>query len=108
MIHVPYVQAQALVPGLRIVAVDLRPTRDPGAHLVSAGLLGGVPRQVFDEQWPRSDEAHVAAKHVPKLRKLIETQAAQPTTRRGESLLVAPRVAAVVSCSRHRAKLDQL
>src|SRR5437879_12336021 len=37
VIHVPHVQTQTLVPGLRITAADLRPPRHSGAHFVTAG-----------------------------------------------------------------------
>src|SRR5712691_9891783 len=47
VVHVPHVQTQALFPGLRIAAVDLRPPRDSGTHFVPAGLLGRIERQIF-------------------------------------------------------------
>src|ERR1700741_4284789 len=47
MVHVPDVQAQALLPGLRVAPVDLRPAGHAGPHLVLVRLLGGIERQVF-------------------------------------------------------------
>src|SRR5258706_12684840 len=40
MVHVPHVQAQALLPGLRVAPVDLSPSRHARPHLVPARLLG--------------------------------------------------------------------
>src|SRR4051812_3767580 len=40
LLDVPRVEAQALIPGLGVAAVDLRPAGDAGAHVVAARLLG--------------------------------------------------------------------
>ncbi len=77
VIDVPHVQREFLLPGERVAPVDLRPTGDPGPHLVTAGLLRRVAGQVLHQQRARADQAHVTFEHVEKLRQLIEAKTAQ-------------------------------
>src|SRR5262245_13244904 len=73
--HVPDVQIQFLLPGDGIATVDLGPSRDPGPDLMSASLHARVTVEVCHEQGPRSNQAHLAAKYIPELRKFIQAQA---------------------------------
>src|SRR2546427_506198 len=82
MIHIPHVEPQTFLPGLRVAAVDLRPAGNARAHLMPADLLGGIEREVLDEQGPRADETHVPAKDVPELRQFVEAVAAHQAARR--------------------------
>src|SRR5258706_12784777 len=50
MVDVPDIQAQAFVPGLSVASVDLGPAGETGPHLVAPRLLGGVEREILDEQ----------------------------------------------------------
>src|SRR6185436_17220709 len=86
VIDIPDVEAQALFPGLRVAAVDLRPAGDAGPHFVPARLLGRIEREIFRQERPRADEAHVAAQHIPELRQLVKAVAAQRAAERREAL----------------------
>src|SRR6266853_1508172 len=105
MIDVPYVEPKTFLPGLRVAAVDLCPAGDARAHLMPAGLLGGIKRQVFDEQGPRAHETHVPAKNVPQLRQLVEAVAAHEAARRCEPLGVGLGLADGIRRVRHRPEL---
>src|SRR6478736_5266025 len=45
-------------------------------------------REELGPLWARADERHVAAKDVPKLRQLVESQAAHHAARSGEPRIV--------------------
>src|SRR4029453_11709378 len=84
VVDVPDVHVELLVPRERVPAVGLGPAGDAGADLVAAGVLGGVAGEIAHGQWPRSDEAHVAAYDVEQRRQLVEARGAEhPPPRRG-------------------------
>ena len=57
------------------------------AHVIVRHQLGEL-LVMFDQMRPRSDDAHVAAQHVPKLRHFIEAQFAQPFSDRINAFVV--------------------
>src|SRR5437660_6927888 len=77
VLDVPEVQLDALLPGQRGPAVDLRPAGDPRLHVETAALSRGVALDLVGERRARPDQAHVAANHVPQLRQLVDRQTAQ-------------------------------
>src|SRR5580704_6380072 len=74
-IDVRNVELEALVPRQGVAALHLREAGQAGSNLVAACLCCVVAIEVFHQQGPWSDEAHVAPHHVPKLRELVETRA---------------------------------
>ena len=47
VVDVPHVEAELLLPGDGIAAIDLAPAAEAGLHIVTAGLLGGIEGQVL-------------------------------------------------------------
>jgi len=45
---------------------------------VTSGLFGAVAVQVLHQEWTRTDEAHVAAEHVPEFGEFVERGGAEP------------------------------
>src|SRR5882672_10260863 len=74
-------------------AVDLRPARDAGLHLVAQHVLRDLVLELGDEVRPlrtRTDNRHLAAQHVPELRQLVEVRLAQQLAdRRAPRVLLA-------------------
>src|SRR5215831_12261926 len=64
MVDVPHVESEPVAPGQVSASVDLGPSRDARPHRVPAPLLRRVASDVANQQWPGTDEAHVAAKDV--------------------------------------------
>src|SRR4249919_3660943 len=61
--------------GIATPAVHLGPARKAGAHLVAQHVLRYPLLELIDEERPlrtRTDERHVAAKHVPELWQLVD------------------------------------
>ena len=67
MIDIPDIQLKPLPPAQRVPPVDLGPARDPRLYFLPARLFRGIEIEVFHQQWPRTDQAHLARQHVPKL-----------------------------------------
>src|SRR4029077_14952602 len=86
VLHVPDVELEAPLPRERVAAVELRPPGDPGAHVVAAGLLPGIARQILHQQRPRADQAHVAPDHVDETRLLVDAPSAAGARPTGWSL----------------------
>src|SRR6185295_9753228 len=59
---------------------DLRPPRHTGRHLETSTLEVVVLVDLVMQRGPRADDAHLAAKHVPELRQLVERPAAKERT----------------------------
>lgn len=78
MVDVPQIMFDALVPGKRITAMNLRPSRESWPY-VQALPLAFIIRASFrkeDRTW--TDDAHLAAKHIPQLGDLVNGIAPQP------------------------------
>ena len=72
VLEVPEVELDALGPRQRRAAVDLRPARQPGAHLEPAALAVGVGVDLDLDRRPRPDERHLAPQHVDEVRQLVD------------------------------------
>ena len=60
----------------------MRPAGDSRFHQVPEMIERDrflVSLRAFDPLRPRSDQAHLSAKHIPELRQLVESQLSQPT-----------------------------
>ncbi len=71
MLHIPNVQRKLVFPADGVEAVYLGPASDAGAHLMPAGLLWGLQRQVLHQQWARAHRTNVALEHVPQLGQFV-------------------------------------
>src|SRR5690554_3412032 len=72
MIDIPDIQAELFFPRNRVSPVDLRPSSNARLNLMPSRLFGRVAVQVVHQQRARTDQTHVALKHVDQLRQLIE------------------------------------
>src|SRR4051794_37343605 len=72
VLHVPDVELDAVGPGKRRASVDLRPAGDPRPNLEAAALARRVSLDLVAQRRARTDDAHLAAQHVPQLRQLVE------------------------------------
>ena len=88
------IQLNALFVGCVVAARYLPQARDAGFDHRIEAEIGAVFFDLFGDDRPRSDEAHVAADHVPKLRQLIEASLAQEAADAGNSRIVAELVVA--------------
>ena len=77
VLDVPQVELDPLGPRQRRAAVDLRPPGDPRLDGEPATLALGVLLDLDRERRARADDRHLAADHVPQVRKLVERVAAQ-------------------------------
>src|SRR5579864_1203207 len=90
--------------------VNLRPARHSRANAVSLAIEGNLGTEHVDEErslGPRSNEAHVAAQHVPNLRQLVEPSHAQDPADGGDTLISMGgplRCAAALRVDAHRAE----
>src|SRR5262249_62252373 len=82
VVNVPDVERKAVVPRQRVAAAHLHETGDAGTNSVPARLLRRVTRQILRQQRPGTDQRHVAAKHVQKLRQLVDAGFAEPAANR--------------------------
>lgn len=107
VVDVPYVEAEFLLPGEGIAAVDLGPAAEAGHHVVAAGLLRGIQGQVLHQQGPGADEAHLAAQDVEQPRQFVDRGGPQPAAEGREPLGIGEQGAAAVAGVGHRAELQQ-
>ena len=71
--------------------VDLGPAGDAGFYEMSemiAGDLAFVGVDKFLPFRPGADEAHLASKHVPELRQLVESSRAEKSSDRRDAILI--------------------
>src|SRR5437763_1856024 len=77
VLDVPHVEFDAVGPGERGPAVDLRPAGDSGLHVEPVPLALVVLLDLVTQGRPRPDHAHLPAHDVPELRQLVERELAQ-------------------------------
>src|SRR5688572_13051076 len=73
-VDVLQITPNSLVPGNRVPAVDLSPTRQPGPNRQPAPLLGCVLFGLILESGTRADQTHLAGEDVEKLRQLVDAE----------------------------------
>src|ERR1044071_6204350 len=100
------------VPGFAPKSSNLGQAGDPGLHkgtdVVIRHQLGKL-LVVFNQVRPRADDAHVAPKHVPELRHLVDAQLAKPFSERVNPFISVPRLARdFIMTGLHGAKLVDL
>src|SRR3954465_534140 len=79
VLDVPDVQLDAFVPRQPRTSVNLSPARDAGLDVEASPLSRRVLLDLVRERGAGTDEAHVAADHVPELWDLVERQTPQHT-----------------------------
>src|SRR5438876_232036 len=86
---VPEVETHHLVERRTAAAGDLPQSGNPGLYVEKAAA---VPRLVLLElvgnRWPRADERHVSAQHVPELRQLVEAAVPEKASDRRDPWIV--------------------
>src|SRR5215210_4548136 len=72
VVDIPDVEDEAVVPAYEVPALHLGEPSDAGLHVVPSCLLRRIARQVLEQEWPWSHDAHLALDDVPQLRQLVE------------------------------------
>src|SRR5678815_1311490 len=72
MLRIPDVERKPLIPRKTIPPVHLSPPCDTGSDRMSEAFALAVIGQIFRQERPRTNKAHVPAQHVEKLRQFIE------------------------------------
>src|SRR5690606_1158379 len=99
--------------GRAIRIVELGPAGEAGPHAMAQLVVADLLRQLGDELRPlraRTDQAHVAAQHVPQLRQLVDAGLADEAAHARDAcvLLAGPdRHAVLLRVRAHAAELDQ-
>src|SRR5438552_17423736 len=80
---------------LTVRVIYLRPTRDSRFHQVPEMIERNFFLITLGTFYPlrsRTDQAHLAAKHVPKLRQFIQAQLSEPESQSQQTPIVAARI----------------
>ena len=71
MIDIPQIEKKSLLPVGVIPSIHLGPTRQARRNEMATLLLRAIMRQVFHEERPRADKAHISLENVQEFRKFI-------------------------------------
>src|ERR1700675_162357 len=77
MVDVVVIERDPLTPGQQIAALDLSQAGHARSHLKSPCFARAITTGDFHERRARPNETHIRAKHIPKLRQLIEAPTPQ-------------------------------
>lgn len=88
MIDIPQIEKKSSLPGGGVPPIHLRPACQARRNKVPPTLVWGVARQIFHEERPRADEAHVSFQHIDQLGQFIETAAPHQLPKSCQPVLV--------------------
>lgn len=106
VIYVVDVQLKLAGPADAVAAVHLRPASDAGPDLVAAVLLFGVEGQVFQQQRPWANDAHVSLQYIVQLRQFIQRSLADKITHPGHALNIGQQITLLVQLIGHGFELS--
>src|SRR6266446_5477812 len=106
MIYIPHVEGKLLLPGKRIPAIHLCPTRYARQDLMAAKLGRGIAIAIVRVERAWSDKTHFTVQDVHQLRKLIETRSSQEAANRRQPLSVGQQLTIVGTGVGHCTKLS--
>jgi hypothetical protein len=107
MIDIPQIEKKSLLPVGGIPSVHLGPTCQAGRNEMATMLLRAVMRQVFHEEWPRTDEAHISLENVQEFREFIQASAAHQLAESRESICIGQELSIGSASIGHCAELIQ-
>ena len=107
MLRIPDVERKPLIPGETIPPVNLSPPGDSWPDRVSEAFALAVIGQIFRQERPRTDQAHLTAQHVEKLRQLIKTGVPEYSPKRRDAMRIELRLALAFAIHAHRPKFQQ-
>ena len=102
MLRIPDVERKPLIPRETIPPVNLSPPGDTGPDRVSEAFALAVIGQIFGQERPRADQAHLTAQHVEKLRQLIKTGVPEYSPKRRDAMRIELRLALTFAIHAHR------
>lgn len=108
VVDIPHVELELFGPRDGVAAVALCPAGDAWTHVVAAGLLRAVEREVLRQQGARPNEGHVALDHVDELRQLVDRGGTHKAAHTGETLHVGEQSAIGGPLIGHGLELDDL
>src|SRR5439155_23493381 len=96
-----------------VAAADLRPSGDPRLHEVPPGVVGEAALQLGADLGAlrsRADQRHLATKHAPQLRQLVDVGPAQEPAepRHAPVTCLTPLRTALLRARHHRPQLHDL
>src|SRR5207244_10215964 len=74
---------------------------------VAACLLRRIAIQVLHQQWAGTDQTHIAATHIPKLRQFVETGTAQKSPQTSDALPIGEELTLSVPLVGHGSELER-
>ena len=107
MLRIPDIELKPLIPRETISPVHLRPACDSWPDRMSEEFAIAVIGQIFRQERPRPDQAHVPAKHVEKLRQLIEAGLPEYSPKRRDAMRIELRLTFAVAVHGHCPKFQQ-
>lgn len=107
MLRIPDVERKPLIPRKTIPPVHLSPPGDTGPDRMSEAFALAVIGQIFGQERPRADQAHIPAQHVEKLRQLIEAGVPEYSPKRRDAMRIELRLALAFAIHAHCPKFQQ-
>jgi len=107
MLRIPDVERKPLIPRKTIPPVDLSPPGDTGPDRMSEAFALAVIGQIFGQERPRADQAHIPAQHVEKLRQLVKTGVPEYSPKRRDAMGVELRLTLAFAIHAHRPEFQQ-
>ena len=106
MLRIPDVELKPLIPRETIPPVHLSPPGDSWPDRMPKEFAIAVIGKIFRQERPRTDEAHVPAKHVEKLRQLVKAGVPEYSAKRRDAMRVKLRLTFAVAVHGHRPKFQ--
>ena len=107
MLRIPDVERKPLIPRKTIPTVNLSPPCDTGPDRMSEAFALTVIGQIFGQERPRADQAHIPAQHVEKLRQLIKAGVPEYSPKRRDAMRIELRLALAFAIHAHRPEFQQ-
>jgi hypothetical protein len=89
VLHIPKIELHAALIAGVATAAHLPEAGHARSRLVVVGDVPAVADDFRLDDWPRADQAHLAAQYIKKLRQLIEAGLAQQAADSGDARVVA-------------------
>src|SRR5882672_5038307 len=98
VVDIPDIKRKAFIPRGTVAPMHLSLTRYAWSYFVSTKLFGRIKGKVLREQWPWADQAHLATKHVPELRRFVNAARAQEAAESPKAGRVRQRHLCLIRC----------
>ena len=107
MIDIPQIEKKSLLPAGVIPSIHLSPPCQAWRDEMTSLLLRAVMLQIFHEERPWADEAHLALQYIEESRKFIQAGAAHQLAESCESIRIGQELPIGSASTGHRAEFIQ-